>query len=227
MGKTDDYKLIITEDGSHSLYNKSLNETYHSFHGAIQESQHVFIKSGLEYNKIHRNTEIKIFEVGFGTGLNALLTAIWCHESKVRVKYDSIEAYPLSQELTEQLNHAQLLTFDLASVWYNQLHKSDWNQRLELHDNFIYKKILNRLQDHKSNLEYYDIIFFDAFAPSKQPEMWSLDTLTLIAKSMNTGGVFVTYCAQGQLKRNLKSMGLKVETLDGPPGKKEMVRAIK
>ncbi|MEI9918861.1 MAG: tRNA (5-methylaminomethyl-2-thiouridine)(34)-methyltransferase MnmD [Bacteroidota bacterium] len=201
-------KIITTSDGSHSLLNEELDETYHSKHGAVQESMHVFIKNGLEY---YPKDDVNIFEVGFGTGLNALLTAL----SNKRVNYTAIEAFPISEEIVNLLNYSPQ---DLLK----QLHI---NPKFEI-TNFKLNKIHTTLQSITLD-PIYDIIFFDAFAPSKQPEMWEFPMIEKVCNALVPGGLFVTYCAKGQLKRDLKTLGMQVETLVGPPGKKEMVRATK
>lgn len=222
----DNIKIITTEDGSHSLYNATLNETYHSFHGAIQESRHVFVKNGLDYhNRIKKN--IDVFEVGFGTGLNALLAAEWAQQNEIYITYDTIEAFPISMEQVSQLNYTALINTDNTSEWFNTLHEVPWNELHKVTNFFSFKKLNESILEHTLPIDKYDVIFFDAFAPNKQSEMWEMDILSKIYQSMKPNGAFVTYCAQGQLKRNLKSLGLVVETLPGPPGKKEMVRGVK
>jgi tRNA U34 5-methylaminomethyl-2-thiouridine-forming methyltransferase MnmC len=201
-------KIITTSDGSHTLLNEELDETYHSRHGALQESLHVFIKNGLEY---YPKDEVNVFEVGFGTGLNALLTAL----SNKKVNYTTIEAFPLTEEIYSQLNYE-------PQHLLRELHR---NSELQI-SNFSFKKIHDTLQSIELD-QVYDIIYFDAFAPSKQPEMWELPMISKVCSALTPGGLFVTYCAKGQLKRDLKSLGMEVETLGGPPGKKEMVRAAK
>lgn len=223
----DNIKIITTEDGSHSLYNASLNETYHSFHGAVQESKHVFIKSGLEYLLEKGKTEISIFEVGFGTGLNALLTAAWAQKNEVYIDYDTIEAFPISKEQASQLNYSSLIQGENIQDWFHLLHEKSWDEHHKLNNFFSFRKIHQSLKEYALGRDKYDVIFFDAFAPNKQSDMWELDILTKIYQSMKIDGAFVTYCAQGQLKRNLKSINMEVETLLGPPGKKEMVRGLK
>lgn len=202
-------KVITTSDGSHSLLNTELDETYHSRHGALQESLYVFIKNGLDH--FQRN-EVNVFEVGFGTGLNALLAA----QSNKKVNYTTIEAYPLPEEVYTQLNYEPR---DLLF----QLHA---NTELRISD-FTFKKLHTTLQDIELKPGQFDVVFYDAFAPSKQPEMWELPMIKKVCDSLTPGGLFVTYCAKGQLKRDLKSLGMEVETLPGPPGKKEMVRGTK
>jgi tRNA U34 5-methylaminomethyl-2-thiouridine-forming methyltransferase MnmC len=205
-------KIIVTEDGSSSLLNTDLDETYHSRHGAIQESIHVFIKNGLE--RIHSHP-VNIFEVGFGTGLNALLTAA----TGLNVNYTSIEAFPLDESIYTALNYSpkELLV---------SLHRAPWNETVQISPAFSLRKLKGNLVTTPLD-GTYDIIYFDAFAPSKQPEMWELPILKKVCDTLAPGGIFVTYCAKGQLKRDLRSLGLEVETLPGPPGKKEMVRGTK
>ncbi|MTI41782.1 tRNA (5-methylaminomethyl-2-thiouridine)(34)-methyltransferase MnmD [Fulvivirga lutimaris] len=222
----DNIKIIFTEDGSHSLYNAKLNETYHSFHGAIQESRHVFVKNGLDYhNGVKEN--VNVFELGFGTGLNALLAAEWALQNEVYITYDTIEAYPISEKQVSMLNYTSLIKGNNIQEWFDTLHKIPWNELHKVSNFFSFKKVHDSITQHTLPLEKYDVIFFDAFAPNKQSEMWEMDILTKIYDSMRPEGAFVTYCAQGQLKRNLKSLNLDVQTLPGPPGKKEMVRAVK
>lgn len=218
-------KIITTADGSHSLFNEELNETYHSVHGAIQESIHVFIKSGLQY-VLERSSAlpISIFEVGFGTGLNALLTIQYLNGYPSAVNYTAIEHAPLSEEIWSRLNYASLL--NLASE-YKDLHRSTWGLPHPLTSNFSLLKLNNTLQQVALSKQSLDLVYYDAFAPSKQPELWSFDVLKKISDALKPGGVLVTYCAKGQLKRDLNDLGLVVETLNGPPGKKEMVRAIR
>jgi tRNA U34 5-methylaminomethyl-2-thiouridine-forming methyltransferase MnmC len=202
-------KIITTSDGSHSILNTELEETYHSIHGAVQESLHVFIKNGLD--ALARD-EVNIFEVGFGTGLNALLAAL----SNRKINYTSVEAFPLEEEIYSQLNYEPK---DLLL----ELHR---NQQLQT-PNFKLNKLHTTLESISLQPSSFDIIFFDAFAPSKQPAMWEFPMIKKVCDSLTSGGLFVTYSAKGQLKRDLRSLGLDVETLPGPPGKKEMVRAKK
>jgi tRNA U34 5-methylaminomethyl-2-thiouridine-forming methyltransferase MnmC len=204
-------KIITTSDGSHSLLNVDLDETYHSRHGAVQESMHVFIKNGLD---VYVKEETNVFEVGFGTGLNALLTLL----SGRRVNYTTIETFPLGEEIYNQLN------YEPKDV-LQQLHHAPWNQGSQIGDVKLTKLHIDL--ESISLQPVYDIVYYDAFAPSKQPAMWEFPLIEKVCNALTPGGLFVTYCAKGQLKRDLRSLGLDVETLAGPPGKKEMVRAVK
>lgn len=224
---TSHLKIITTEDGSSSLYNAELKETYHSFHGAIRESRHVFIENGLaHWCGLSENMSPSILEVGFGTGLNAILTLDWLAQHNKSAHYDTLEAFPLEMGIVEALNYKALIGTNSALDHFNELHNLPWGQAVDIADRFTFTKFLVELADFIPQ-KGYDIIYYDAFAPSKQPEMWTIDAIEKVVSSLNDHGVFVTYCARGQLKRDLKALGLMVETLDGPPGKKEMVRAVK
>ncbi|SRR5258706_44241 len=221
-------EIITTSDGSHSLRNIELDETYHSTHGAIQESVHVFIRNGLMFfENQNRPVEIRVLEVGFGTGLNALLTLKYTLGSKLQIHYTSLEAHPVDDKTIQQLNYPEILGLKGAASLFQKVHAASWTQEDAILSNFVLKKQLGRLQDIDLGTEQFDLIYFDAFAPAKQPELWEIGMLGKIEQSMKPGAVFVTYCAKGQLKRDLRSLGLRVETLPGAPGKKEMVRALK
>jgi tRNA U34 5-methylaminomethyl-2-thiouridine-forming methyltransferase MnmC len=223
----DELQIIVTSDGSSSLLNTALNETYHSTHGAIQESNHVFIKNGLQYFVEKTKTKsVSIFEVGLGTGLNALLSIKFSDENNLKIHYTAIEAFPIDWPTASQLNYTSQLRDKSLTPYFKQIHESDWGKEIILSEHFLLHKIHSDLLSLQINPNQFDIIFFDAFAPSRQPEMWTLPVMERISSAMKVGGMFVTYCAKGQLKRNLKSLGLTVESLSGPPGKREMVRAV-
>ena len=224
----ENIQLIQTGDGSSSLLNVTLNETYHSTHGAVQESVHVFIKNGLQYF-IEKNhpASVSVFEVGFGTGLNALLTLLFAEENKIQIDYTSIEVFPIDWRIASQLNYPVLLGGEGTKNYFQQLHQAEWDKKIKINDSFSLLKVKTSILDFESSYNQFDVIFFDAFAPAKQPEMWSLQVLERIVRAMKPDGVFVTYCAKGQVKRDLKSLGMLVESLPGPPGKREMVRATK
>jgi tRNA U34 5-methylaminomethyl-2-thiouridine-forming methyltransferase MnmC len=218
-------EIIVTKDGSHSLLHTEMNETYHSVHGAIQESRYVFIEKGLEYwLTLNQNRDVNVLEIGFGTALNTLLALQKGRELQVRINYASIEAFPLSRELWTRLNYSDALG---DAELFELLHDVSWDAEHEITSAFLLKKYYTTLQDVALLPAAFDVIFYDAFAPAKQPEMWTPEMLEKVTTSLKPGGVFVTYCAKGQLKRDLKILGLGVETLPGPPGKKEMVRAVK
>jgi tRNA U34 5-methylaminomethyl-2-thiouridine-forming methyltransferase MnmC len=217
-------ELKITEDGSHTLYLPELAEHYHSVHGAIQESMHVFIKAGLE---IIDKRPISVFEVGMGTGLNVLLSAFWAISADVMLSYHTCEPYPLPAAIYRQLNYPGRLNKTEASDIFQKIHESPFGEEIPIHPNFILLKTDEEIQSCDLQPSSYDLVFFDAFAPEVQPELWNEPVFQKLAVAMKPGGVLVTYSAKGQVRRNLKAAGLTVERLPGPPGKREMIRARK
>ncbi len=211
-------KKVITADNSPTLYVPELDEHYHSVNGAIQESMHVFINAG--FKQTEKNT-INILEVGFGTGLNALLTLTENETQKKDIYYEAIEKFPLDIEIINQL--------EFKGFNYNvflQIHKPEWEKETYLNKYFVLKKLKTDLIDYEPNKKF-DLIYFDAFAPDKQPELWTENIFEKLYKSTNTDGIFVTYSAKGIVKQALRNVGYKVQRLDGPKGKRHMVRAIK
>lgn len=219
-------EIITTSDGSHSLRNNELNETYHSVHGALQESVHVFIKNGLDHFLVENpeRQEVHILEVGFGTGLNALLTWMRSKGLSHPLFYTTLETYPIPSEVWQQLNYAK---DERARKGFRTLHEAAWEDFVVVEPNFVLRKIKAELGAVVLPAASFDVVYYDAFAPNKQPEMWTPAILSKVVSLLRTGGIFVTYCAKGQLKRDLKALHLEISTLDGPPGKKEMVRAKK
>jgi tRNA U34 5-methylaminomethyl-2-thiouridine-forming methyltransferase MnmC len=215
-------QIIETSDGSHTIFVPELNEHYHSIHGAIQESSFIFINNGFDFCKAD---PLNIFEVGFGTGLNALLTAIKSIDGEREVNYTSIEKYPISQKIISSLNHPYIAGLNGKKI-YDSIHSSAWNKKVNICKNFNLTKIRGDITtSHLSGK--YDLIFFDAFGPDKQPEMWTKDIFARIASITVKDGVFVTYSAKGEVQRNLKACGFKVNLLPGPPGKRQIIRGIK
>ena len=211
-------EIIITKDGSHSFINKDIDEGYHSRYGAISEAKHVFIKNGI-ISKFKK--KIRVLEVGFGTGLNALLTLIQSNDNK-QIDYHTIENNPIIEKEYNQLNYCSILNIENSLLI--DMHKSNWNKSKQIVNNFQLTKHLISIEEYKDNIKF-DIIYFDAFAPNKQKDIWKTEILTKMYHQLKQNGFLVTYCAQGKLKRNLKKIGFKVETLIGPPGKREMIRA--
>lgn len=223
-------KIITTEDGSHSLYLPHLNETYHSFHGAWRESIHVYIKCGLAaYHEQHpEQKEIVVFEVGFGTGLNALLALEYADTHQVKVHFHSIEAFPLEEKFYKEMNYTAMdPSFEKYSANFLTMHEVPWEADAEISPYFTLHKTKGDLLTYPFESDVYDVVFYDAFAPRKQPELWSVEILEKVATAMKSGGIFTTYSAQGQLKRNLEAAHLQVSKVPGPPGKKEMLTAVK
>lgn len=217
-------RIITTEDGSHSLFNEELNETYHSTRGAKGESLHVFIEEGFNYwvNQ-HNKQELSILEIGLGTGLNALLTGMMAEEKKIHVRYVSLEPFPVDETIYRNLNYG---TTSTEQNLLDSIHTCFWNKDTLFSDFYNFSKRRDKLEDYQSE-NTFDLIYFDAFAPSKQPGVWSVENLQKCFDLLNPAGILTTYCAQGQFKRNLESVGFHVETLPGAMGKKEMVRAAK
>ncbi|MCP4521779.1 MAG: tRNA (5-methylaminomethyl-2-thiouridine)(34)-methyltransferase MnmD [Cytophagales bacterium] len=221
-------EVIASDDGSSTIFLPNMNETYHSTHGALQESEHVFIKKGLSY-LAEKQEEITILEIGFGTGLNALLTQIFANQNQnIKIHYHTLEPFPLDLEVIQQLNYVECLkgSKELKNE-FETLHQISWNECHQLNPNFIFTKYHTKLEDFDTLLNEVDLVYFDAFAPSRQADMWTIEQLERVAKAMKSQGILVTYCANGQFKRNLKALDFELEMLDGPPGKREMTRGIK
>lgn len=220
-------KLITTSDGSHSVFSEKFNADYHSKHGAILESQHVFIKSGLQYFLQNNQPEtIRIFEMGFGTGLNAFLTFLEIQNSNVNVEYTAVEQFPLEEEVYTALNYAVLLAAENHKSDFLKMHECEWNGFCNISSKFALRKLNAQLQTLNHDCNYH-LVFFDAFAHSAQPELWETEIFSQLFNTMEVGGMLVTYSAKGQVRRNLQAAGFQVERIQGPPGKREMLRAIK
>jgi len=215
--------LLLTADGSTTLLNGSLNETYHSVHGALRESVHVYLEAGLAWRAAaDQKNPLLLYEVGFGTGLNACITRNWAEENGRQVTYHSIESRPLPEKVWSSLAFPGFDRADLDAV-----HLAPWDEPVSLSDYFTLIKHHGSFLDARLPSGGLDVVYFDAFAPGKQPEMWQPYLLARVADAMAFGGTLVTYCAQGQFKRDLTAAGLSVESLPGPAGKREMVRASK
>ena len=218
-------EIITSKDGSHTLNVPEMDETYHSVNGALTESRHVFIENGL--NNLIGN-QFNVFEVGFGTGLNAMTTLEWLSSHlNTKVNYDTIEAFPVSVDLIDRLNYNNLFDFVDSNKLFDMIHKSKWGESVLINSQFTLRKIEENLELFTFKENYYDCIYFDAFAPNKQEELWSLEILKHCYDSLKERGSFVTYCAKGQLKRDLKGLGFTLKMEPGPPGKREMTTAIK
>jgi tRNA U34 5-methylaminomethyl-2-thiouridine-forming methyltransferase MnmC len=214
-------QLIVTADGSHSLFVPELNEHYHSVHGAVQESMHVFIDAGLRY--VEGKKELNILEVGMGTGLNVLLTLL---NAKTQVRYHALEAYPITPVTVEALNYPDLLNCVHLKPAFRLVHSCEPEAHTGLSSHLNFVKHITKLEDFRST-EQFDLVYFDAFAPRVQPELWTRQVFEHLFSMMGEGGALVTYCAKGEVKRNLKAAGFSVEALPGPKGKREMTRAVK
>ncbi|WP_271406731.1 tRNA (5-methylaminomethyl-2-thiouridine)(34)-methyltransferase MnmD [Tenacibaculum soleae] len=213
-------EIIITSDGSTTIHLPDWNEQYHSKHGAIQEAYHVFIKSGLE----QVNTpKISILEIGFGTGLNCFITFL---ESNKIINYVGVEAYPVSNTELVELNYVTELNAAEQQPVFNKMHALSWEEKHEVTSNFSLTKRQQFFKDIDDK-EAFDLIYFDAFGAEHQPELWTEDIFKLMFNALNKNGILVTYAAKGSVRRAMQSVGFNVERLPGPPGKREMLRAIK
>lgn len=215
-------EIKLTKDNSQTLFVPELNETYHSRHGAIQESNHVFIDAGLGY---FSTKKISVLEIGFGTGLNALLSCLYAKSNKINIDYSSVELYPLKKEIIEQLNYTEIIE-EASLEDFLKIHQCIWEEENKI-SNFFNLTKLNTSILNDLNLNGFDVVFFDAFGPEVQPDMWSKSIFQNMYTSLKENGILVTYCAKGSVKRTLREVGFKVENLPGPPGKREMTRAIK
>lgn len=219
-------KFVVTADGSKTIYNSEVGENYHSRHGALQESRHVFLQSGLEYFLTNNQLrQVSVLEVGFGTGLNFLLSADYCISHAIKLDYAGIEAYPLSAEMIAQTGYGEYLS---PATWktFTDRYASSLKGLIQI-DQRCQLQVANcKLLDFKSDKQY-DVIYYDAFASIHQPEMWDMKAISHTLSFLKPGGVFVTYAITGNLKRLIKSLGLRVEKAPGAPGKREMLRAIK
>jgi len=218
-------KLIRTADGSHTFFVEELNEHYHSTHGALQESQHVFIEAGLMH--LGKQATIRILEIGFGTGLNALLTAMANDLIGAEIRYDGLEAYPLTLTEAEQLNYTTLLNAPEMRAVLLGMHQINWSAPTLVYKDFTLTKWSNKIEDVNIGKPTYDLVYFDAFAPQIQPFLWTEKIFKVIYDGMKPGGILVTYCAKGSVKRAMKAAGFTLEALPGPPGKREMTRGRK
>ena len=211
-----------TEDGIPTLYLPRMDEHYHFTKGALAEARHVYIDSAL---RASGKKEINVLEIGFGTGLNTFLTFLESQEKGLRINYTTFELYPLSPDITEKLNYPALIAPSSESI-FALLHQCEWNQKIAISPLFtLYKRHADLTRTSLEGI--YDVVYFDAFAPDKQPEMWNQEIFNRLYARMTGGGVLTTYCAKGAVRRMMKEAGYSVERIPGPPGKREMLRAIK
>nr|WP_321222373.1 tRNA (5-methylaminomethyl-2-thiouridine)(34)-methyltransferase MnmD [uncultured Psychroserpens sp.] len=221
-------KIITTADGSKTIQIEDWNEQYHSVHGAIQEANHVYIKHGLLFFSSEilntSSSEINILEIGFGTGLNALLTLLKAEELNQSINYVGVEAFPISTEELEQLNYPSQL--NVAQEKLYQLHNCTWEEKHQISEVFHLKKQQLLFKDISVENQF-DVIYFDAFGARVQPELWTASIFKIMYKALKQNGVLTTYAAIGEVRRTLIALGFEVERLEGPPGKRHMLRAIK
>jgi len=217
--------IQITADGSHTIAIPTMRVTYRSRYGAIQESRHVFIESGLKPLSDEHET-IHIFEMGFGTGLNALLSLQHAMQHKQKIYYHAVELFPLQANEYASLNYVAQLQNNLLQPYFMQMHESAWEKDISIHSLFILHKTNQSLLDLLTH-QPFNLIYFDAFAPNAQPELWSQEAFERMFNLLAENGVLVTYCSKGDVRRAMIAAGFSVEKLSGPPGKREMLRALK
>ena len=215
-------EIIQTLDGSTTIHLPDWDECYHSKHGAIQESQHVFIKNGFS---LFKGKSVSILEIGFGTGLNAFLTFLGADEIQ-EINYVGVEAYPVPAEEVLQLNYVQALDVENQAEVFKSMHQAMWDQTVALSENFQLTK-RKQFFDEIEDFNIFDLIYFDAFGYPVQPELWSTEIFRKMYNALKPNGILVTYAARGVVKRSMMEVGFKVEKLEGPPGKREMFRATK
>ncbi|GGF10645.1 tRNA (5-methylaminomethyl-2-thiouridine)(34)-methyltransferase MnmD [Flavobacterium limi] len=216
-------EIIKTLDGSTTIHLKEWNECYHSKHGAIQEAKHVFIKNGLH---LFDSKPISILEIGFGTGLNAFITFLEANQKQQNINYTGVEAYPVNSEEVLAMNYVRELEADIFENIFKKMHECEWNQESQITPNFSLTK-RKQFFDEIDDFETFDLIYFDAFGYRVQPELWSTEIFQKMYNSLKPNGVLVTYAARGVVKRSMMEVGFTVEKLAGPPGKREMFRAVK
>ncbi|OYT16276.1 MAG: SAM-dependent methyltransferase [Bacteroidetes bacterium 4572_77] len=220
-------KIITSEDGSTSIALLDQNEQYHSIHGAIQESEHIFIKHGLQRISLERNT-IHILEIGMGTGLNVLLSFLFAQEQELQIHYTALEKYPLEEEWTSAMNYAEKLHHSPnAKQIYEAIHSCKWNTEISLSDRFKFIKINKGAQDINYQDLSFDLVYHDAFNPDLEPSLWSEELFNKFYAAMKTPSILTTYSTKGIVKRALKSAGFIIEKKPGPIGKREILNALK
>lgn len=216
-------QLMLTADGSTTIHIPSWNEQYHSKHGAIQEAIHVFIKAGLHQIK---KDEIRILEIGFGTGLNAFLSLLEAQKLQKSIVYEGVEAYPVNFEMVSKLNFTAQLHLVDAQDDFLKMHQIEWEKSVEITPFFKLKK-KQQFFENITDSNAFDLIYFDAFGARNQPELWTEVIFEKMFDALKNNGILVTYAAKGSVRRAMQAVGFLVEKLPGPPGKREMLRATK
>lgn len=220
-------EIVITEDGSTSLFVKEIDEYFHSHFGAVQESEHIFMQAGFHAAPIHSKQQLSILEIGFGTGLNCFLTYVHHLQTDQNVYYEGIELYPLQPDEVLKLNYPLHHSSNLYAEQFLKMHQLPWNELTHLAPHFQLLKRQESFVTAHLPVDRFDLVYFDAFSPDKQPEMWTEEQFAKIYQAMKSGGVLVTYCTKGIVKRALKSVGFQIEKLPGPKGKREILRGSK
>jgi len=221
----NDLEVVVSRDGSHTLFSNRFQEHYHSLFGAVQESQHIFMEAGLR--TLAGVMNVRILEVGFGTGLNALLSLAECRSRRISIEYTGIEKFPVPPELWQKFNYHEFLQGTVNQQDYLDICHANWNEAIEINPGFLLRKLNISIQESSLENETYDVVFFDAFSPEIQAEMWTEAVFHKIYQCLKPGGILVTYSSKGIVKQALRNAGFQVKRLPGPPGKREMLRACK
>jgi len=220
-------KIIKTDDGSVTIHLPEWNEQYHSKHGAVQEARHVFLKMGLHHFVETNNPKaVSILEIGFGTGLNAFLTLLESERLNIKIDYTGVEAYPVPPEEVKLLNYPEASQAQEKTELFLKLHEIEWEKSSPISDYFSLMKMEKKFHEINEN-SLYDLIYFDAFGARVQPELWTEEIFDIMFKALKQNGVLVTYAAKGSVRRAMIASGFQVQKLPGPPGKREMLRAVK
>lgn len=220
-------EIIKTADGSTTIYLEDWDEHYHSKHGAIQEAYHVFIKSGLhQWLDKQNTTNLRILEIGFGTGLNAFISLLEQVKNNLYINYHAVEAYPIPAEEAVRLNYVQQLNSQSLAGVFTKMHQEDWDVDIQLNPSFVLRK-RKQFFDTINDTMNFDLIYFDAFGARVQPELWGVEMFQRMYDALVVNGILVTYAAKGSVRRAMQEVGFLVEKLPGPPGKREMLRAVK
>ena len=220
-------KIVLTEDGSSSIFSEEANQHYHSHFGALQESMHIFIEAGLCADSLSHLEKISVLEIGFGTGLNALLTCLKAEELHKKIYYETLELYPLSQQEAEQLNYPDILPYPAVCEIFTALHSTAWNRKETISENFTLHKRQTSAIHATYPAQTFDLVYFDAFSPEAQPALWTEDVFKPIYNAMKAPSILLTYCTKGIVKQMLKEVGFQIEKLSGPVGKREILRVRK
>ncbi len=218
------HEIIITQDGSSSIYIPELDETYHSKFGAIQEAKHVFIKNGLDL--FENGSEISILEIGFGTGLNALITMLEAEKRNLKINYVGVEAYPIALEEILQLNYVEQLDSPEKQSDFEKMHASNWEEEIVINSCLTLTKRKQSFADITDE-NTFDLIYFDAFGFTVQPELWNEVIFEIMYKSLKNVGILTTYACRTSIKNAMQHAGFQTLKLPGAPGKREMLRALK
>ena len=220
-------KIVLTADGSSSIFSEDVHQHYHSHFGALQVSTHIFINAGLCSSLLSSLKAVSILEIGFGTGLNALLTYCKAEECYKKIYYETMEYYPVSQQEVKQLNYPTILPYNQVSELFVHLHNAAWDEKVKISKHFTLQKRRISATEATYSPDTFDLVYFDAFSPEVQPELWTKEVFESIYNSMKKEAILLTYCTKGSVKNTLKEAGFLIEKLPGPVGKREILRAKK